>query len=62
MICDCFFLPSEMVISYRPTEHALTHYILSTQLFISSGLARWIHSTQISGKERQNLKITLILC
>lgn len=53
-----------MIISYGwiqdthmyPFTH--THFILSQHyLFINSGPARWIHSTQISGKERQTLEL-----
>ena len=57
-----------MVILYDPTKYRhILKYIytlifLTTYLFINIGWDRWIHSTQISGKERQSLKVKLILC
>lgn len=65
IIFDC--LSIKMVISYDPTKYTHKHtctliFSHATYLFISSGPARWIRSTQICRKERQTLKITLILC
>ena len=57
-----------MVILYDPTKYRHTqiyihtHFSDRTYLFINIGWDRWIHSTQINGKERQTLKVKLILC
>lgn len=37
-----------------------THFSDTTYLSINIGWDRWIYSTQISGKERQTLKVKLI--
>ena len=39
-----------------------THFSDTTYLFINIARDRWIHLTQISGKERQDFKVKLILC
>lgn len=68
IIFDCF-LSITMVILYDPTNththtniHAHSFFLMQHIFFISGGPARWIRSTQICCKERQTLKITLILC
>lgn len=57
-----------MVILYDPTKYRHivkyiyihTHFSDTTYLSINIGWDRWIYSTQISGKERQTLKVKLI--
>ena len=68
-IFDCFltykndnFIYSNLThTNIQTNTHTHSFYSLITYLFISSGPARWIHSTWISGK-KDKLKITLILC